>query len=86
LVKIFFNEPDFHKKLDASQLADIAEEHRSLMKSEVQVVTIPDWKEALEQLKQITEPDDLAVVTGTLYLISDVRSWILSGDKSDKGW
>lgn len=83
---LIVTEPDFRKKLDAPQLAAIAEEHRSLMKSEVQVITIPDWKEALEQLKKITGPDDLAVVTGTLYLISDVRSWILRGDKSDKGW
>jgi len=52
----------------------------------VDVIVEPDWKAALNLLQSRTGQDDLAVVSGTLYLIADVRSWILHQTDSEKGW
>ncbi|MGE6227864.1 bifunctional folylpolyglutamate synthase/dihydrofolate synthase [Paenibacillus chitinolyticus] len=85
---LILTEPDFHKKENASRLADRARETlRELdVNRDIDIVVEPDWKKALEQLKQRTGQDDLAVVSGTLYLISDVRSWLLYTTDSEKGW
>lgn len=85
---VIFTEPDFRKKMDAESLKHIAEQ---VMEGEgdIQCPTIlvePDWHKALEQLQAMTEPGDLAVVTGTLYLIADVRSFVLHRTESEKGW
>lgn len=48
------------------------------------IVVEREWKRALEILTSRTEQDDLAVVSGTLYLISDVRSWITYQTDSEK--
>jgi dihydrofolate synthase/folylpolyglutamate synthase len=45
----------------------------------------PHWLNAYDKLLRVTMPGDLGVVTGTLYLIADVRSWILYGTMSEKG-
>lgn len=85
---LILTEPDFHKKESASRLADRARETlRELdVNRDIDIVVEPDWKKALEQLKHRTGQDDLAVVSGTLYLISDVRSWLLYTTDSEKGW
>lgn len=85
---LILTEPDYGRKMEAAQLRDIAERliEESGRQGQVNVITEPSWKAALEQLKQVTEPNDLAVVSGTLYLISDVRSWILHQKDSEKGW
>ncbi|WP_248927419.1 bifunctional folylpolyglutamate synthase/dihydrofolate synthase [Paenibacillus hamazuiensis] len=86
---LILTEPNWHKKADAAQLADLAKTLLSEMGPagrEVEVIVEPDWKRALEILKNKTEPGDLAVVSGTLYLIGDVRSWILRQTDSEKGW
>lgn len=83
---VIFTEPDFRKKMDAESLKHIAEQ---VMEGDIQCPTIlvePDWHKALEQLQAMTEPGDLAVVTGTLYLIADVRSFVLHRTESEKGW
>ncbi|UJF36427.1 bifunctional folylpolyglutamate synthase/dihydrofolate synthase [Paenibacillus hexagrammi] len=83
---LILTEPDFHKKGDASELADLARELMHDMDRKVDIVVERDWKRALEALTSRTEQDDLAVVSGTLYLISDVRSWITNQTDSEKGW
>ncbi|MCY9663775.1 bifunctional folylpolyglutamate synthase/dihydrofolate synthase [Paenibacillus alginolyticus] len=83
---LIITEPDFHKKGDASMLAEIARELLSEMNRTVDIIIERDWKQALETLTSRTEQDDLAVVSGTLYLISDVRSWITYQTDSEKGW
>jgi dihydrofolate synthase/folylpolyglutamate synthase len=84
--RLILTEPDFHKKAEASKLAQAAEEVIRELGLQVEVLIEPDWKQALETLKSGTEQDDLAVVSGTLYLISDVRSWVYYQTDSEKGW
>jgi dihydrofolate synthase/folylpolyglutamate synthase len=83
---LIITEPDFHKKGDAHQLAELARELLREIDRQVEVIVEPGWKLALESLTSRTEQDDLAVVSGTLYLISDVRSWITYQTDSEKGW
>lgn len=83
---LIVSEPDFRKKLDAHRLAELAGRMRERAKPELTIVTEPDWKRGLERLTGMTGPDDLAVVSGTLYMISDVRSWLLHRKTSEKGW
>ncbi|NOU96015.1 bifunctional folylpolyglutamate synthase/dihydrofolate synthase [Paenibacillus sp. LMG 31456] len=84
---LILTEPNWHKKEEASHLADLAETLlQELGRTGVEVIIEPDWKAALERLNSQIEQDDLAVVSGTLYLIGDVRSWILHQTDSEKGW
>ncbi|MEW9700145.1 folylpolyglutamate synthase/dihydrofolate synthase family protein [Paenibacillus sp. SI8] len=83
---LILTEPDFHKKGDASRLAELAAELLHDMDRKVDIIVERDWKRALKTLTSRTEQDDLAVVSGTLYLISDVRSWITYQTDSEKGW
>jgi dihydrofolate synthase/folylpolyglutamate synthase len=83
---LIITEPDFHKKGDAEMLAELARELLHDMNLQVDIVVEREWKRALEILTSRTEQDDLAVVSGTLYLISDVRSWITYQTDSEKGW
>lgn len=84
---LIVTQPDFHQAKDAKELFDLIME----MKQEygldrLEVVVEPVWKRALERLEQMAGPDDLAVVTGTLYLVADVRSMLLYQSHSEKGW
>ncbi|MNQ80309.1 Folylpolyglutamate synthase [compost metagenome] len=83
---LIITEANFHKKGDASMLAELATGLLREMNREVDIVVERDWKQALSLLTNRTEQDDLAVVSGTLYLISDVRSWITYQTDSEKGW
>ncbi|CAN7568757.1 bifunctional folylpolyglutamate synthase/dihydrofolate synthase [Paenibacillus sp. LjRoot56] len=83
---LIITEANFHKKGDAYLLAEIANGLLREMNLEIDVVVERDWKQALTLLTNRTEQDDLAVVSGTLYLISDVRSWITYQTDSEKGW
>ncbi|WP_082593279.1 bifunctional folylpolyglutamate synthase/dihydrofolate synthase [Paenibacillus sp. Soil766] len=83
---LIITEANFHKKGDASMLAELATSLLREMNREVDIVVERDWKQALTLLTNRTEQDDLAVVSGTLYLISDVRSWITYQTDSEKGW
>lgn len=83
---LIFTEPDFRKKMSAENLSHIAEELLATASRRPQIAVEPNWRESLERLKAMTGPGDLAVVTGTLYLIADVRSYVLHRTESEKGW
>lgn len=84
---LILTEPDFRRKMDAKALGDIVEQLREKhAKQSLQIIIEPDWKNALELLKSRTEAEDLGVVSGTLYLIADVRSNLLGLSDSEKGW
>jgi dihydrofolate synthase/folylpolyglutamate synthase len=79
-------EPDFRNKMGAAKLAAIAATLVQEMNLQVKIAVEPDWKQAWIRLKDLTASDDLGVISGTLYLVSDVRSWILYQSDSEKGW
>jgi dihydrofolate synthase/folylpolyglutamate synthase len=79
-------EPDFRSQMSAHKLAELAREISLEMDLEVEIIVEPDWKQALLVLKNFVTVEDLGVISGTLYLISDVRSWILYQSDSEKGW
>ncbi|MGG1312415.1 MULTISPECIES: bifunctional folylpolyglutamate synthase/dihydrofolate synthase [Cohnella] len=86
---LIVTEPDFHKKMSAADLAEIAERLKSEVGGPERIIVEPDWKLALDKLQRLSadSPDrTLSVVTGTLYLIADVRSWLLHHTNSEKGW
>ncbi|SMF89246.1 dihydrofolate synthase / folylpolyglutamate synthase [Paenibacillus uliginis N3/975] len=84
---LILTEPDFRRKMDAKALGDIVEQIKEKhAKHTLQIIIEPDWKNALELLKSRTEAEDLGVVSGTLYLIADVRSNLLGLSDSEKGW
>lgn len=83
---LIITEPDFRKKLDAHELRNIAESLISPGDRVPEMIVEPDWSKALDRLLEMTGEEDLAVVTGTLYLIADVRSRLLNRSHSEKGW
>lgn len=83
---IIVTEPDFRKKMPAFDLARLIAEVKGRTGVQCEVVVESDWRQALERLRTMAAADDLAVVTGTLYLVSDVRSTLLDGTDSEKGW
>lgn len=78
--------PDFRKAMAAEALGELARDMMKEMDLHVELAVVPDWREALERLRRTTGSGDLAVVTGTLYLIADVRSRLLSNSDNEKGW
>ncbi|WP_411003164.1 bifunctional folylpolyglutamate synthase/dihydrofolate synthase [Paenibacillus sp. TH7-28] len=84
---LILTEPDFRRKMDANALNELVTEVKgSEAKAELNIIVERDWKKALSLLESRTEREDLGVVTGTLYLISDVRAALLHQTDSEKGW
>ncbi len=87
---LVITEPDFHKKMNADELAAVAARVAAELDLSPTVIVEPDWRRALELLlgasSSAGDANVLNAVTGTLYLIADVRSWLLQGTKSEKGW
>lgn len=84
---LIITEPEFRKKISAQELYRTVEQLLpEFSKHPVEIIVEPDWKAALARLTDLTDPEDLAVVTGTLYLIADVRAWILNQSDCEKGW
>jgi dihydrofolate synthase/folylpolyglutamate synthase len=79
-------EPDFRKKMSAESFESIVGVIAEEICSSVNLIVEPDWRAALDRLKQLIGEGDLGVVTGTLYLISDVRARLLHITDSEKGW
>lgn len=84
---LILTEPDFRRKLDADALYDLVQELKDTKgKPDLEIIVERDWKKALSLLESRTEREDLGVVTGTLYMISDVRATLLHQTDSEKGW
>jgi dihydrofolate synthase/folylpolyglutamate synthase len=84
---LILTEPDFRKKMNAEDLNAIVQHVLAESpRPDLQIIIEPNWRKALDHLQGMTEADDLAVVSGTLYLIADVRSHILYQTDSEKGW
>ncbi|RUS47635.1 folylpolyglutamate synthase/dihydrofolate synthase family protein [Cohnella sp. AR92] len=86
---LIVTEPDFHRKMSAADLAELTKRLQSELGGPRNIVVEPDWRQALDLLGKMAEQEGertLSVVTGTLYLIADVRSWLLHQSKSEKGW
>ena len=83
---LIVTEPDFFKKMPAAELALEAEAQRDAISAAADVTLSPDWREALELARRSAGPEDLVVVSGSLYFLSDVRSSILQMTDSEKGW
>ncbi|GGA36515.1 bifunctional folylpolyglutamate synthase/dihydrofolate synthase [Paenibacillus physcomitrellae] len=84
---LILTEPDFRRKMDAEALLSLVEELKeTAAKPDLEIIVEPDWRAALEKLKSQTKAEDLGVVSGTLYLISDVRAALLHQTDSEKGW
>lgn len=84
---LILTEPDFRRKLEAESLYELVRELKDTKaKPGLEVIVERDWKKALELLQSRTEREDLGVVTGTLYMISDVRATLLHQTDSEKGW
>ncbi|WP_168123792.1 folylpolyglutamate synthase/dihydrofolate synthase family protein [Paenibacillus sp. HB172176] len=85
---LIVTEADYHMKLNAEALGELIGRMReqSDESKPFELIVEKDWKQALNKLQQLTEGNDLGVVTGTLYLIADVRSRLLYNSDSEKGW
>jgi len=84
---LIVTEPNMPKKESAQRLADKAREMAKELNPGLEITVEANWRTALEMLKNRTEQEDLAVVSGTLYMISDVRSWLVHHiADSEKGW
>ncbi|MEW4371430.1 bifunctional folylpolyglutamate synthase/dihydrofolate synthase [Paenibacillus kandeliae] len=84
---LILTEPDFRRKMPAEHLLELVQRLQQEMgRTDVQVIVEKDWKQAIQLLQSQTEREDLGVVTGTLYLISDVRATLLHQTDSEKGW
>ena len=80
---LIVTEPDFRKKLPAHVLSELLQE---LAFDERKIIVEPNWRVALEKLRTLTSHDDLAVVTGSLYMLADVRANLLTIEHTEKGW
>lgn len=83
---LIVTEPDFFKKMPAEELASEARAWNEANGGAMSLFLEPDWKQALERARRTAGEDDLIVVAGSLYLLSDVRSWIVNQTDSEKGW
>ncbi|QJC52947.1 bifunctional folylpolyglutamate synthase/dihydrofolate synthase [Paenibacillus albicereus] len=79
-------QPAFRKALPAEELADVARELARELGVSPEIIAEPRWPDALERLERAASGGGLPVVTGTLYLIADVRASVLGLPDSEKGW
>lgn len=82
---LIVTEPNYRGAMAAGALAELISSERKEGQT-FELIVEPDWRTALSKLQQLTHDGELGVVTGTLYLIADVRSRILNGTDSEKGW
>ena len=83
---LIVTEPDFFKAMPAGELASAAEAWREANGASLSIAAEPDWREALERARRSAGPDDLIVVSGSLYFLSDARARVLNLADSEKGW
>lgn len=85
---IIVTEPNYRMKKSANELAELIQDLRQQTPGSrpFELIVEKDWQAALGKLQQLTGDADLGVVTGTLYLVADVRSSLLYNSESEKGW
>jgi dihydrofolate synthase/folylpolyglutamate synthase len=65
--EVIFTQPSTSRSISASQLAEIAGHHAARYK------IIPDAEKALESAMAQAAPDDVICITGSLYLVGQLR-------------
>lgn len=70
---LIITQPDYPRAADAEEVAKLIHPLSNLKKLKV----IKDWQTAVDLAVQTAKPEDLVLITGSLYLISDVRKYIL---------
>lgn len=85
---LILTEPNYRMAKNADELATLVQDliEELQLTNHPKVVVEKEWKKALALLLEETHESDLAVVTGTLYLIGDVRSYMLNDKDAEKGW
>lgn len=83
---VIVTQPEFVRRLDSEKLGAMIKEEAQRKGRSIEVHIEPDWRRAVDRLQQMTGDNDLGVITGTLYLISDARTWIEHHTESEKGW
>ncbi len=83
---LIVTEVDFPKSSTSHHLAEVANRVILEMNLDVTLIIEPIWKQAVQRLQALQHKNDLLVVTGSLYLVSDVRAWLLDKTLTDKGW
>jgi len=74
---LLVTEPDYPR---AAKTETVVEVLRSIDEKR-KVMVIKDWQEAVNVAVSMANSDDLVVITGSLYLISDVRRHLLATKK-----
>src|SRR5439155_12848574 len=73
--EVFFTEPRTSRSISASQLAEISGHHAANCE------IIPDAEQALQAALALAAPDDVVCITGSLYLVGQLRqNWQPSSD------
>jgi len=85
---LIITEPNFRSAQDAEllQIAALEVVKELDLPLAPHIIVERDWKQALNLLLERTNESDMALVTGTLYLIGDVRSHMLYNKDAEKGW
>lgn len=83
---MIITEPAFRGSKDGAELMQIAQHVKETLASDAELIFEPDWKKAVQRLKESTRSGEVGIAAGSLYLIADVRSWCLKQSISDKGW
>ncbi|WP_240666721.1 bifunctional folylpolyglutamate synthase/dihydrofolate synthase [Longirhabdus pacifica] len=83
---LIITEPQFPYRMNAEDLFHIVEQWMKENKRNITCYVESDWEKALDILETLhTDEQDLAVISGSLYLISDIRSQLLETE-AEKGW
>lgn len=69
---VVLTEPDSPRRAPAERLCEIV---APLAGQAADVRVEPDWREAVAQAERSADEDDVILVTGSLYLVGDVRKW-----------
>ncbi|URN92891.1 MAG: bifunctional folylpolyglutamate synthase/dihydrofolate synthase [Candidatus Pristimantibacillus lignocellulolyticus] len=85
---LILTEPNYRMAKNADELATLVQDliHELKLTNPPRIIIEREWKKAVQLLLEETNESDLAVVTGTLYLIGDVRSYMLHNKDAEKGW
>jgi len=85
---LILTEPNYRMAKNANELEKLVQDliNELNLSNPPRLIVERDWKQAIGLLLEETNESDLAVVTGTLYLIGDVRSYLLHNKDAEKGW